>query len=59
MLGANTPPTTLPAQDRHLVERGLTNYWGYNTLAYFAPESRYVAQSIPQDAVQQFKIAGY
>jgi glycogen operon protein len=42
--------------DRHLVERDLTNYWGYNTLAYFAPESRYVAQHIPQDAVQQFKM---
>ena len=26
------------AHDRHLVERGLTNYWGYNTLAFFAPE---------------------
>ena len=24
-------------KDRHLVERGLTNYWGYNTLGYFAP----------------------
>src|SRR6266704_3105672 len=42
--------------DRHLVERGLTNYWGYNTLAYFAPASRYVAQHLPQDAVQQFKM---
>ena len=27
--------------DRHLVERGLTNYWGYNTLGFFAPASRY------------------
>jgi isoamylase len=27
--------------DRHLVERGLNNYWGYNTLSYFAPEQRY------------------
>ncbi len=27
--------------DRHLVERGLSNYWGYNTLAYFAPDMRY------------------
>jgi isoamylase len=43
-------------KDRHLVERGLTNYWGYNTLAYFAPESGYAAQHIPQDAVQQFKM---
>jgi glycogen operon protein len=42
--------------DRHLVERGLTNYWGYNTLAYFAPASRYAAAHIAQDAVQQFKM---
>jgi len=27
--------------DRFLVERGLRNYWGYSTLAYFAPEPRY------------------
>jgi len=42
--------------DRLLVDRGLTNYWGYNTLAYFAPESRYGAQDVLQDAVQQFKM---
>lgn len=29
--------------DRFLLERGLTNYWGYNTLAYFAPEPSYLA----------------
>lgn len=29
--------------DRHLVERGLRNYWGYNTIGYFAPEHRYSA----------------
>ncbi|MDO9225309.1 MAG: glycogen debranching protein GlgX [Pseudomonadota bacterium] len=29
--------------DRHLVEKGLRNYWGYNTLGYFAPEARYAA----------------
>ena len=29
--------------DRRLVEQGLRNYWGYNTLAYFAPEPRYAA----------------
>jgi isoamylase len=27
--------------DRQLVERKLTNYWGYNSIAYFAPEQRY------------------
>jgi glycogen operon protein len=42
--------------DRHLVEKGLTNYWGYNTLSYFAPEPNYVATTIAQDAVQQFKM---
>ncbi|TFZ01460.1 glycogen debranching protein GlgX [Ramlibacter rhizophilus] len=29
--------------DRYLVEKGLRNYWGYNTLGYFAPEMRYSA----------------
>ena len=27
--------------DRHLLERNLRNYWGYNTLSFFAPEARY------------------
>jgi len=27
--------------DRHLLEKGLRNYWGYNTLGFFAPERRY------------------
>jgi isoamylase len=30
-------------QDRTLLERGLSNYWGYNTLAFFAPEPRYLS----------------
>ena len=30
-------------QDRFLVEKGLRNYWGYNTLCFFAPEPRYLA----------------
>jgi len=29
--------------DRRLVEQGLRNYWGYNTVAYFAPDARYSA----------------
>ncbi|HMN81368.1 MAG TPA: glycogen debranching protein GlgX, partial [Burkholderiaceae bacterium] len=29
--------------DRHLLDRGLRNYWGYNTIGYFAPEHRYSA----------------
>ena len=31
--------------DRHLAENCLTNYWGYNTLSYFAPDTRYAASS--------------
>lgn len=37
--------------DRHLAEKGLQNYWGYNTLAYFAPEMRYSASG----KVKEFK----
>ena len=35
--------------DRILVEKKLANYWGYNTLSFFAPEPRY-AQDNPLDA---------
>jgi isoamylase len=31
------------ANDRHLVQKGLSNYWGYNSFAFFAPEPRYAA----------------
>ena len=37
--------------DRQLVERGLRNYWGYNTLGFFAPEARYSASG----KVKEFK----
>jgi isoamylase len=42
--------------DRHLVERGLTNYWGYNTIAFFAPDGRYASTGDGVDAVREFKI---
>jgi glycogen operon protein len=29
--------------DRYLIEKGLTNYWGYQTLGFFAPQSRYMS----------------
>ena len=32
-----------PCRRSHLVEKKLVNYWGYNTLAFFAPEPRYCA----------------
>jgi isoamylase len=41
--------------DRHLVDRGLSNYWGYNTLSFFAPDLRYCAADSPRQGVQEFK----
>ena len=42
--------------DRHLVDQGLRNYWGYNTLGFFAPEPRYAgAPHDPQGVVREFK----
>ncbi|QHE86639.1 glycogen debranching protein GlgX [Hydrogenophaga sp. BPS33] len=46
----------LPVQafidDMHLLEKGLSNHWGYNTVAFFAPEPRYGTA----DPVDEFKI---
>jgi glycogen operon protein len=42
--------------DEHrLVELGLTNYWGYNTLAFFAPEPRLASDPAPHCAISEFK----
>ena len=38
-----------------LVQRGLTNHWGYNTLGFFAPHAGYAAADDPQGAVDEFK----
>ncbi|WP_229808960.1 glycogen debranching protein GlgX [Salinicola rhizosphaerae] len=37
--------------DRHLQEKGLHNYWGYNTLAFFVPHPRYMAT----ESISEFK----
>jgi len=37
--------------DRFLVERGLRNYWGYNSIGFFAPEQRYATG----DALEAFR----
>ena len=43
------------AIDRHLIEHGLTNYWGYNTLSYFAPDGRYGSAPTASGVVHEFK----
>jgi len=41
--------------DRVLADRGLANYWGYNTLGFFAPDPRYSSERHPEDVVREFK----
>ncbi|AFM11380.1 glycogen debranching protein [Turneriella parva] len=44
-------PVHAKTEDAFLLAKGLTNYWGYNTLNYFSPESEYATD----DAVTEFK----
>ena len=41
--------------DSFLVERGLENYWGYNTVGFFAPESSYAAGTDPGSELNEFR----
>jgi glycogen operon protein len=45
-------------QDRRLQQAGLTNYWGYNTLGFFAPEARYGTADDLRRAVRRLHAAG-
>ena len=44
-------------QDQHLEEKGLRNYWGYNSIGYFAPHDEYAAADEPAGVVAEFKSA--
>jgi isoamylase len=46
-------PIHMFLNDGHLLEQGLTNYWGYNSIAFFATDPRYLAD--PLRGVQEFK----
>jgi isoamylase len=41
--------------EQQLVERGLTNYWGYNTIGFFAPHNGYSSAVEPHGQVAEFK----
>ena len=41
--------------ERRLIDLGLANYWGYNTVAFFAPEPRYCAAGDPDDFKRMVK----
>ncbi|MGP9682110.1 MULTISPECIES: glycogen debranching protein GlgX [unclassified Brachybacterium] len=42
-------------QDGHLVEKGMRNYWGYNTIGFFAPHNEYAHAGDTGQQVQEFK----
>ena len=46
-------PIHAAATERNLAQRGLVNYWGYNTIAFFAPDPRF----LPAGSVAEFKTA--
>jgi isoamylase len=41
--------------DHNLIEKGLNNYWGYNTIGFFAPDVRYAAAKERGEQVAEFK----
>ena len=41
--------------DKILVDRGLVNYWGYNTIGFFAPEAKYSSSGMMGEQVSEFK----
>ncbi|MET0900617.1 MAG: glycogen debranching protein GlgX [Mycobacterium sp.] len=43
------------ANDSTLIDKGLSNYWGYNTIGFFAPDSKYSNSGTPGGQVQEFK----
>jgi glycogen operon protein len=48
-------PTHQFVADKHLVDRGLTNYWGYNSIGFFAPDVGYVSGGGLGQQVTEFK----
>jgi glycogen operon protein len=41
--------------DSHLTDQGLSNYWGYNTIGFFAPHNAYSSSGARGEQVQEFK----
>jgi len=41
--------------DHHLIERGLRNYWGYNSIGFLAPHNGYASAATTGSQVQEFK----
>ncbi|MEP6853600.1 MAG: glycogen debranching protein GlgX, partial [bacterium] len=43
------------ANDSTLIDKGLSNYWGYNTIGFLAPDHKYSSSGAPGAQVQEFK----
>jgi glycogen operon protein len=48
-------PVHFHVDEQPLAQRGLTNYWGYNTLSYFAPDTRFATRKDPLRIAGDFK----
>jgi isoamylase len=48
-------PVQFHLDEEHLQAKNLTNYWGYNTLAYFVPDARFVVGTAPDDGIKEFR----
>ena len=48
-------PIHAHVDERALHQRGLTNYWGYNTLGFFAPDPRFALGRDPLECLREFK----
>src|SRR5437016_1841326 len=48
-------PVHAHVDDKVLIDRGLRNYWGYNTIGFFAPEAKYSSSGATGGQVSEFK----
>jgi len=52
---SNMLPVHAHIDDKALGDRGLTNYWGYNTIGFFAPHAEYSSSGQTGEQVSEFK----
>ena len=48
-------PVHHKVESKNLIDKGLHNYWGYDTIGYFAPDSRYSTIGLPGSQINEFK----
>ncbi len=48
-------PIHFHANEWHLLDKNLSNYWGYNTVSYFSPDPEYASAKNPLEVIREFK----